>query len=74
MQRNIALSAVIFLALGGCTTLGTTRAVATPWAAGGFHSFKPASVAQPTARHTNARVARLLDGEESEGGVRVAAR
>ena len=74
MKLHIALSTVVLLALGGCTTLGTTHAVATPWAAGGFHSFKPAKTAEPNTKDANARVAQLLDDEESAESVRVAAR
>jgi len=74
MKLHIALSAVVLLALGGCATLGTTHAVATPWAAGGIHSFKPENVAEPDAKNANKQVAQLLDDEESAEGVRVAAR
>jgi hypothetical protein len=61
----------------GCATVGSTRALATPWGAAGLHSFAP-DKKEPSARKVNAQVAQLLDDEQraqnTDADVRVASR
>ena len=75
---TIAVMATVTLA-SGCATVGSTRALATPWGAAGIHSFKPdKNVSEPSAQKVDAQVARLLDdaqrAQNTDEDVRVAAR
>lgn len=75
---TIAMMATVTLA-SGCASVGSTRALATPWGAAGIHSFAPdKSAAEPSEHKVDAQVARLLDdaqrAQNTDGDVRVAAR
>ena len=75
---TIVLMSTVTLA-SGCATVGSTRAIATPWCAAGLHSFAPdKSAPEPSARKVDAQVARLLDdaqrAQNADADVRVAAR
>jgi hypothetical protein len=71
--RHILISAVVLVMLSGCVTSGGTHAVATPWAAAGIHSFRPASSEEPKSRKVDAQVASLL-AHEAQAPALVAAR
>jgi hypothetical protein len=80
MKRQIRFVALLMVAatsITGCATLESTRVIATPWGAGGIHSFRPAkSLQQPRAQEVDAQIAQLLaTPEQPEGAeVQVAAR
>ena len=74
MRRVIAAFAVLSV-LSGCATVTPSRAgFATPLAAAGVISFKPERPLAPKSDDVNAEVARLLDAQEIQPDVRVAAR
>ncbi len=61
-MRHITL-ALIVVAFGGCASIGTTHAIATPWAVAGVHSFGVAQPAETSERKVDAQVAKLLDAQ-----------
>jgi len=75
---TIVLMATATLA-SGCATVGTTRAIATPWGAAGLHTFAPEkNASEPNARKVDAQVAQLLNdvqrAQNIDEGTRVASR
>ena len=74
LNRRFLLLAVILTALSGCASVGSTHALATPWGAGGVHSFKPETPVEPNEKAVNEQVTALLDKAEPDDAVRVATR
>lgn len=77
-MKSYLLLGVAVALLSGCTTVGGTRALATPWGAAGLYSFKdkPALAGEPSERKVDVQVAKALDSYEQTTGdadVRVAA-
>lgn len=76
-MKSYLLLGVAVALLSGCTTIGGTRALATPWGVGGLYSFKdkPLVAGEPSERKVNVQVAQALDSFEQaigEADVRVA--
>lgn len=69
-MKRFAVRAILFGALAsisGCASIHSTRAIATPWAVGGVHSFRPEDSSPiPRARSAEAQIAKLLDEQASD--------
>lgn len=68
-MRPVILLVGAAILVGGCTTAGGGRAVATPWGAGAVYSFrdKPAPTGKPGRQSVDAQVAQALDSIATPG-------